>query len=135
MKRILATALLLLCISGRAEEPGALADFAPFVGAWQAGDSVQVLRWGPGRQSVHAVSYRQTGDSRRPVSEGLWYWHPGQSAIRGVFTAIEMPVSLFLYETRFDSDRLVAELTAVAPDGAESHYVEALEVLGPDRFR
>ncbi|MGH8130764.1 MAG: hypothetical protein ACRES3_07915 [Steroidobacteraceae bacterium] len=43
------------------------------------------------------------------VSEGAWFWHPGEKQIKGVFTAIDMPVVFFDYTTRFEANKMMVE--------------------------
>lgn len=115
------------------EDP--LAPFDRLVGGqWHLGDSYQEFEWGVGRLSVKARSYFIVDGVPQLVSEGTWYWHPERNVIRGTFTAIEMPVSLFEYETRFDGATMVSELTTYDASGAKTAYVEQWQFLDDKTF-
>lgn len=93
-------------------------------GQWHLGESYQELEWGVGRQSVKARSYFVIAGEAKLVSEGVWYWHPGEQQIKGLFTAIDMPVVLFDYTTRFEGDTMVNDLRAYATNGKETIFRE-----------
>ena len=93
-------------------------------GRWHHEDSYQELEWGVGRHSVKARSYFVVDGSPTLVSEGFWFWHPAENAIRGVFTAVQMPVVLFEYTTRFEGDRMISELKAYDAEGDATTYEE-----------
>ncbi len=97
-----------------------LAPFERLVGKrWFLGEStMQEFEWGVGRQSVRARGYVVAGgEAAELISEGTWFWHPGAQAIKGAFTAVDMPISFFDYTTRFEGDSIVSELTAYPPSG------------------
>ena len=131
-----------LLIAGLLSGPGlALAEetpLAPFErlmgGEWHLEDSYQSFEWGVGRQSVRARSYFLADGTAKLVSEGFWYWHPGEKRIRGVFSAIDMPVTLFDYVTRFEGDTMVSELTAYDAAGNPDRYVETWHFVGERAF-
>lgn len=116
-------------------QAGPLAPFARLVGGqWWLGESYQEFEWGVGRRSVRARSYFIVDGTPRLVSEGSWFRHPGRQQIRGFFTAIDMPVALFEYTTRFEQDRMVSELRAFDPDGGETRYLEILTFTSESQF-
>lgn len=116
------------------EEANPLAPFERLIGhEWHLEGSVQVLDWGAGKQSVVARSYFEVDGERRLVSEGLWYWHPGDEQIRGVFTAIMMPVSLFEYTTRFEGDTMINDLVTFTPEGKREEHRETW-VIADDSY-
>jgi hypothetical protein len=131
---ILATVAGLVLHSGSLEAQDADVDateadpLAPFErligGQWHLEGSYQEFEWGIGRRSVKARAYTMTEGEPRLVSEGLWFWHPGQQRIKGVFTASEMPSVLFDYTTRFEGDRMVNDLRAYDAAGVETRYLE-----------
>ncbi len=102
-----------------------LEPFAPFIGGqWHLEGSYTELEWGVGRRAVNARSYFVIDGQAKLVSEGFWYWHPGEQQIKGVFTAIDMPVVLFLYTARFEGDAMILDLRAFAASGKETKFVE-----------
>lgn len=112
------------------QEPGAdpLAPFARLMGGqWHLGGSYQEFEWGVGRQSVKSRGYFLVGGEPKLVSEGIWFWHPGQKQIKGYFTAIDMPVVFFDYTTRFEKDKMISELRSYGLKGNETAYVETWE--------
>ncbi len=72
----------------------ALAPFERLIGgAWYLDDGYQVFEWGVGRRAVISKSYTLANGQATLVSEGMWMWHPGEKAIKGYFTAVNMPSS------------------------------------------
>lgn len=116
-----------------AEDP--LAPFEQFIGhEWHLDGSVQVLEWGLGKQSVVTRSYFIVEGERKLVSEGMWFWHPGAKEIRGIFTAIMMPVNLFEYTTRFEGDMMISDLVTFTPDGQREEHRETW-ALSDDSYK
>lgn len=116
-----------------AEDP--LAGFAPFIGGqWHLDGSYTELEWGVGRRAVNARNYFVVEGQAKLVSQGFWYWHPGEQQIKGVFTAIDMPVVLFLYTTRFEGNAMIGDLRAYAPSGKETRFVETWKLEGDSQF-
>lgn len=116
------------------EEP--LAGFHRLIGGqWHLDDSYQEFEWGVGRKSVIARSFFAIDGKPVPVSEGMWFWHPGEQTIKGVVTAINMPVEFFDYTTRFEADKMVSELTSYDAAGDASRYVETFEFLDESHYR
>ncbi len=109
-------------------DPDPLAPFGQLIGGqWHLDNSYQEFEWGIGRRSVRARGYFLVDGKPKLVSEGGWFWHPGEQQIKGYFTAIDMPVVLFEYTTRFEPDRMVNELRAYGAKGDESNYMETWE--------
>lgn len=132
-----AALLLLFSLPGgpaiSADHP--LAAFEPLIGGeWTLGDGYQVLEWGVGRRSVIARSYQRGPDGPRLVSEGSWFFHPGQEAVVGYFTAVDMGISLFEYRTEAGRDGLESEIVTWDEQGRASHYVERWTLQGDDRY-
>lgn len=139
----LVTASCLLTASGASAQdnspiPPATNPLAPFErlvgGRWSIEGSYQEFEWGVGRRSVKARSYFVVDGEAMLVSEGIWYWNPAEEKIRGVFTAIEMPVVLFDYTTRFEGSRMLSELRAYDAAGGETIYEETMEFTDEDHY-
>jgi hypothetical protein len=111
-----------LCI---AELAGPLSPFSKLIGGkWESEGTYQTFHWGVGQASVIARSFFIVEGKAMPVSEGSWYWHPGEQRIRGHFTAINMPVSLFDYTTTFVEDTMRNDIRAYDKAGNETRYEE-----------
>lgn len=112
-----------------------LAPFARLIGGrWHLDGSYQEFEWGVGRRSVKARSYFVINDEPKLVSEGVWYWHPTEKVIKGLATAIDMPVEVFEYTTRFVGNSMLSDLSAVGSDGSRTEYVEDWEFRDDDHF-
>ena len=112
-----------------------LAPFDRLVGGqWHLDGSYQELEWGVGRRSVKARSYFVVDGEPMLVAEGIWFWHPGENQIKGVFTAVDMPVAFFDYTTRFEDNRMISDLRAYGPTGTETVYVETWEFTDDAHF-
>ncbi len=108
--------------------PGPLAPFERLIGGqWHLEGSYQEFEWGVGRRSVRSRSYFVVEGEPMLVSEGVWFWHPGEQRIRGAFTAIEMPVVFFDTTTRFEGNKMVNDLRTYDAEGNEEAYVETWE--------
>jgi hypothetical protein len=126
----------------RSQAPGsgqpAASPLAPFGrligGQWHLEGSYQEFEWGVGRRSVRARSYFILERGPKLVSEGIWYWHPGEKQIRGVFTAIDMPVVFFDYRTRFEGAKMINELSSYDLTGGETAYVETWDFTDETHF-
>jgi hypothetical protein len=115
--------------------PNPLAPFERLIGSqWHLDGSYQEFEWGVGRLSVKARSYFFVEDQPKLVSEGMWFWHPEEKRIKGIFTAIDMPVAIFEYTARFEGDGLVSELVAYSAEGAKSQYAEKWEFVDETHF-
>jgi hypothetical protein len=121
--------------ASRQEADSPLAPFERLVGGqWHLGDSYQEFEWGVGKKSVKVKSFFLVEGSPHLVSEGIWFWHPGEGKIRGIATAIDMPVSFFDYTTRFEGNNMVSDLRSFDASGVESSYVEVFELTGEDEY-
>ena len=119
-------------------EPSAanpLADFERLIGGqWRLEGSYQEFEWGIGKRSVRGSNYFIVNGEPRLVSEGMWYWHPGDEMIKGVFAARDMPVDLFDYTTQFEGNRMVSELVSFGTHGDRTEYVETWEFTDDTHF-
>jgi hypothetical protein len=112
-----------------------LARFEPLIGGqWHLGDSYQEFEWGVGRLSVKARSYFIVDGRARLASEGIWFWQPAERTIKGVFTAIEMPVELFEYSTRFEGTDMISDLVTYSGNGDKTEYMERWVFLDDTHF-
>ena len=103
-------------------------------GRWEIEGSYQEFEWGVGKRSVISRTYFVLGGKAKRVAEGLWYWHPGAGEIRGVFTAVDMPVELFEYTTRFEDGRMISQLRGYASGDEETEYTEIFEFKEADSY-
>jgi hypothetical protein len=115
--------------------PNPLAPFERWIGGqWHLDGSYQEIEWGLGKRSVKSRSYFIVDGKPQLVSEGSWFWHPGEGQIKGVFTAVEMPVVFFDYTTRFEDGRMVNDLRSYDAAGNESLYVETWEFVDETHY-
>ncbi len=103
-------------------------------GEWHTEGSYQVFEWGVGKKSVKSRSYFKIDGKPKLVSEGLWFWHPGEKRLKGYFTAIEMPVVFFDYTTKFEENKMVNELKSYSPKGKEENYLEIWEFTDDNHY-
>lgn len=108
------------------EEPAnPLEQFERLIGSrWQLDNSYQVFEWGVGKLSVVSRAYVQTEAGDRLVSQGAWFYHPGEDTIRGYFTAEDMGVRLFEYDTSFEGDEMVSKLVTWDNEGNRAVWEE-----------
>ncbi len=108
--------------------------FAPFIGGeWHLDGTLQVFEWGIGNKSVRSRSYFVINGERKLVSEGYWFWHPGEKVIKGFFTAINMPVNFFEYTSEFSEGTLVSQLVSYDNAGNPTTYKETMNpTSGPE---
>lgn len=112
-----------------------LAPFERLVGGqWHLEGSYQEFEWGVGKRSVKSRSYFVADGKPTLVSEGIWFWHPGEKQIKGYFTAIDIPFQLFDYTTRFEGNRMVSDLHSYAGNGSRRVYVETWEFKDDKRY-
>ena len=124
--RLTSVLVVLLAICGVARADSPLAPFDRLIGGqWHTEGSYQTFTWGVGGQSVKAASFFIINGETELVSEGSWYWHPGENSIRGQFVAKSMPVVLFDYTTRFTDNAMISDLKAYDASGKELSYVES----------
>lgn len=118
----------------KAENP--LEQFAQLIGGeWHLEGSYQVYEWGVGKKSVKASGFFIVDGKPKLVSEGFWFWHPGERKIKGYFTAIDMPVVFYDYTTRFEERRMISELKAYSPGGREMSYTEIYEFIDEKNYQ
>ena len=131
----IAVIALLMTSSVKSQDVDPLQPFERLIGGrWYLDESYQEFEWGVGRQSVRAWSYFVVDGEPKLVSEGYWYWHPGEKQIKGLFTAIEMPVVLFDYTTRFEGNTMVNDLKTFAANGNETIFAETWEFVDDTHF-
>lgn len=112
-----------------------LAGFERLVGGqWHLDGSYQEFEWGVGRRSIIARNYFVVEGKPRLVAQGMWYWHPEEKSIKGIFTAIDMGIEVFEYTTRFEDNRIVSELVTYDAMGTPSMYLETWEFADEAHF-
>ena len=115
--------------------PNPLSSFERLMGGqWHLDGSYQEFEWGLDKLSVKSRAYFTIGEEAQLVAEGVWYWHPKEKTIKGVFTAVEMPAVLFDYTTRFEDETMVNDLLTYDENGAETQYVETWEFSDETHF-
>lgn len=92
------------------------------VGEWQSEGSRHEFSWGVGRRAIHSRSWFGDPGSWTLVSEGFWYWDPGEGTIRGRTVAIDMGIDLFEHRSRVDGRSVVSDLVSHGDFGGV--YVE-----------
>ena len=134
MKRLaLLSFLSFYTLSLFAQSP--LKGFEPFIGGeWYLENSFQTLEWGVGKKSVIAKNYFLINDRQTLVSEGMWLWHPERRKIIGYFTAINMPVSFFEYETDFVDGVMKSKIKAYDLQGNLTVYQESWTIVKENEF-
>ena len=121
--------------TGNEQSGNPLAPFERLIGGqWHIEGSYQEFEWGLGKQSVRSRGFFVIDGVPRLVSEGVWFWHPQEKKIKGVFTAIDMPVVFFDYTTRFEQDRMVSELLSFDANGTGTAYVETWEFTDDTQY-
>lgn len=93
-------------------------------GKWHQQGGYQVFKWGVGKKSVIAENFFMIDGKAQKVSEGVWFWHPGEQQIKGYFTAIKMPVEFYDYTTRFTDGGIESDLSAYNSSGQLTQYFE-----------
>ena len=87
------------------------------VGSFEANDSRHEYEWGIDGRVIRSRSYFKSDEGWTLVSEGMWFWDPGESIVRGAVVAIDMPVDLFEYRSVVEDDEIVHELMAHGAQG------------------
>jgi len=123
-------------VAGEAEPAGnPLAPFERLIGGqWHLDGSYQEFEWGVGQRSVRSRSLYLVEGEPKLVAEGIWFWHSGEERIKGVFTAIDMPVAFFDYTTRFEGNTMVSDLRSYDVNGDESVYSETWEFIDETHY-
>lgn len=112
-----------------------LAGFERLIGGqWHLEGSYQEFEWGAGQRSVKAKSYFLVEGAPKLVSEGIWFWHPEAKEVRGIFTAVGMPVELFEYTTHLKSDSIVSDLAAYSSEGLKTLYTESWQFIDDTHY-
>ena len=120
------------CIAQQTQSPDTdpLSDFSQLIGGeWHLDNSFQTFEWGVGKLSVKAKSYFIVDGQAKLVSEGAWFWHPELKVIKGYFTAIDMPYSVFEYTTTFEGKKMINVLTTYSSTGASDTYEEKSKIM------
>lgn len=113
-----------------------LSEFESIIGGeWHQESGYQIFRWGVGKKTVHAENYFLMNGEEQKVSEGVWFWHPGEQKIKGYFTAINMPVEFFDYTSRFTDSGIESDLKAYNSTGQLTQYIESWEFENQDRIK
>lgn len=133
------TALLCILLSGSpalsAAETGDLSAFDRLPGGcWRLGDSCQEFEFGLDRRRLVARTVIHTPAGERVVSEGAWFYHPGEEQVIGYFIARDMGVEFFEYRTLFHGDVMLSEVTAWDGSGKPRPYRERWTFTGPDSY-
>ena len=103
-------------------------------GEWHLGDSYQIFEWGVGKLSVNSKNYFVVEGSPKLVAEGSWFWHPGEKALKGYFTAVGMPAVLFVYTTEFETNKMINMLITYTAEGKREAYTEVWEFVDEDSY-
>ena len=112
-----------------------LAPFTRLVGGeWHLGDSYSTFEWGVGNQSIISKGYFMNEGSPTLVSEGIWFWHPGEKKIKGFSTAIGMPIAFFDYTTYSNGNILEHRLKCYTAKGEEQNYMETWEFTDANSY-
>jgi hypothetical protein len=123
---------------GEKAAPDQLQPFERLIGGqwvFESGDAYHVFEWGLARRSVRSRSYFVTPEGDKLVSEGTWFWHPGEQAIKGYATAIEMGIDVFEYTTRFEGDVAIHDLRAWGLMAGDSPLLETWTFTDSDHYR
>lgn len=138
MRRLFLAALLMAALPASAadttadgEARAALAGFAPWIGGeWEMQGSIQTFEWGLDRRSVIGRSWWEVAGERTLVSEGVWFWHPGEKRVRGYFTALQMPVDFLEYTLLITDGRITCDVLGWTAQGEREEYRETWEMEG-----
>ena len=120
----------------RESDSNPLSSFESLIGGeWHQQGGFQIFRWGVGKKSVQAENYFMMNGEAQKVSEGVWFWHPGEQQIKGFFTATNMPVEFFDYNTRFTKTGLESDLEAYDAAGNLTRFTETWEFETENKIR
>jgi hypothetical protein len=137
MLAVLVLSATILTASPVAAEEAADNPLAPFErvmgGEWHIEGSYQTFEWAVDKQSVVAKTYFTTEEGEKLVSQGMWFWHPDEKAIKGYFVATGMGLDLFVYTTRFEENRMVNKLVTYG-GGELQEWDETWEFTGEDEY-
>ena len=104
-------------------------------GKWHTEGSYQTFEWGVGKLSIIGKGFTSSREGGKLVSEGAWYYHPGDERVKGFFTAVEMPVEFFDYtSTTFEENKIMSDIIAYSKNGAGSKFYEEFEFTGDAEY-
>jgi len=134
----IAVSSLEICIAQDSSSASAdpLAPFARLIGGkWYLGETSQVFEWGVGKKIIISSSYFVSDKGEKLVSQGNWFWHPGEKQLKGYFVAIDMPVAFFDYTTRFEGNKMINALKSYTPKGKLETYSEIFEFTSDNEYQ
>jgi hypothetical protein len=103
-------------------------------GEWHLDNSFQVFEWGVGKTSVKVKSYINTEGGAILVTEGMWFWHPADNKLKGSFTAIQMPVVYFDYETQVIENQFKHKIKTYTSVGELTEYQETWQFINDNAY-
>ncbi len=112
-----------------------LSGFSRLIGGrWEFEGGYHVFEWSVEKRLVKSSSYFIEDGRPTLVSEGFWFWHPGEKKLKGYAVAVKMPVVFFDYTTKFENERIISELRSYSGDGKEEEYIETFQFLDEDSY-
>jgi len=113
-----------------------LAPLARLVGgSWYLGtDSYHTFTWGVGGQSVTSKSYFVLPDGDKLVSEGMFFYHPGEKTLKANAVAIDMGLDYFEYTIEARGDTLVMGLEVFGPEAGDKPLREVWVFTDDDHY-
>ena len=135
----LAAALLLIALPASAAAQEMRPELAPLArlvgGSWHFGaDTYHTFTWGVGRQSVISKSYFVLPDGDKLVSEGTFFYHPGEGTLKAYAVAIDMGLDYFEYTIEARGDTLVMGLEVFGPEAGDKPLREVWVFTGDDHY-
>jgi hypothetical protein len=104
-------------------------------GRWHLGDdSYHTFALGVGGQSVTTTSYFVLPDGEKLVSQGTYFYHPGEDVVKGYVVAIDMGLDLFDYSVHPRGDTLVMDLEVFGPQAGETPLRETWVFIDDDHY-
>ncbi len=126
-----------LFISPLVSAQNPLLPFEKLIGGewWLGEDSYQTFEWGVGTLSVNAEAFFVQNGEHVKVSEGEWFYHPGEKKIIGYFNAQNMPITFFDYATSFNENgNMINQLVGFGPMGNGIEFYETWEFTSENSF-
>ena len=80
------------------------------------------FEWGLNKGSIVARTYAKQGEKHVLASQGMWFWHPEEKAIKGIFIAGDQPSHLMEFTTEFEAGTMHNNLKAFDKDGNAVQY-------------
>ena len=130
-------AALLMPTAGSAQDPRPeVVPLARLVGgSWYLGeDSYHTFELGVGGQSVTSKSYFVLPDGDKLVSEGAFFYHPGEDVVKGYVVAVDMGLDLFEYSVEARADTLLMDLKTFGPQAGETPLRETWVFTDDDHY-